>query len=180
MDRSKKEGTLSSQCSVNSEGTNPHDILWLRTKYKFDQIKIDEVKSILVVDESYLTENLRSILEGSNLQVDAAQSGIQALRMIINKHYDIVVMEANLPGLKGGEITQIIKSMSPDTKVIMMTRDEYWDETLRGEVTEVDEVLLKPFAPEELLKVIRRMTERRAGNSELIMSSPPHEFRNSP
>ena len=172
MDRSKKEETLSCQCSVNSEGANPHDILRLRTKYKFDQIKIDEVKSILVVDESYLTENLRSILEGSNLQVDAVQSGAQALRMIINKYYDIVVMEANLPGLKGGEMAQIIKSMSPDTKVIMMTRDEYWDETLRGAVTEVDEVLLKPFAPEELLKVIRRMIERRTGNSELIMKLP--------
>jgi len=179
MDTQKKEGTLSCQCSTNSEGTGTHDILWLRKKYKLDQNKVDEIKSILIVDEGYLTKNLQSILESSNLQVDAVQSGIQALRMIINKHYDIVVMEANLPGLKGGEMVQIIKSMSPDTKVIMMTRDEYWDETLRGEVTEVDEVLLKPFAPEELLKVIRRMTERRAGNSELIMSSPLHEFRNS-
>jgi DNA-binding response OmpR family regulator len=172
MDRSKKEGTLSCQCSVNSEGTDPHDILWLRTKYKFDQIKIDELKSILLVDENYLTENLQSILEGSNLQVDAVQSGAQALRMIINKHYDIVVIEANLPGLKGGEMAQIIKSMSPDTRVVLLTRDEYWDETLKGVTTEVDEVLLKPFAPEELLKVIRRMIERNVRNSELVMKLP--------
>ncbi len=172
MDSSKKEGTFSCQCSLNSEDKDPHDILWLRTKYQVDQIKVDEVKSILIVDESYLTENLQSILEGSNLQVDTVQSGVQALRRIVNKHYDVVVMEANLPGLKGGEMAQIIKSMSPDTKVVLMTRDEYWDETLRGATTEVDEVLIKPFAPEELIKVIRRMIEPRVGNSELIMKLP--------
>jgi DNA-binding response OmpR family regulator len=269
MDSSKKEGTLSCQCSVNSEGKDPNDILWLRTKYKLDQNKVDEVKSILIVDEGYLTKNLQSILEDSNLHVDTVQSGVQALRMIINKHYDIVVMEANLPGLKGGEMAQIIKSMSPDTKVVLMTRDEYWDETLkgattdvdevksilivdedyltknlqsiledsnlqvdtvqsgvqalrmiinkhydvvvmeanlpglkggemaqiiksmstdtkvvlmtrdeywdenlRGATTEVDEVLIKPFAPEELIKVIRRITERNVRNSELIMKLP--------
>jgi DNA-binding response OmpR family regulator len=172
MDRPKKEGTLSCQCSVNSEGTDPHDILWLRTKYKFDNIKIDEIKSILVVDENYLTETLRSILEDSNLQVDAVQSGAQALRMIINKHYDVVVMEANLPGLKGGEMAQIIKNMSPDTRVVLMTRDEYWDETLRDTNTEVDEVLLKPFAPEDLLKAIRRMTGQRIEKADQIMKLP--------
>ena len=62
--------------------------------------------------------------------------------------------------------------MSPDTKVVLMTRDEYWDENLRGATTEVDEVLIKPFAPEELIKVIRRMIEPRVGNSELIMKLP--------
>jgi DNA-binding response OmpR family regulator len=92
--------------------------------------------------------------------------------MIINKHYDVVVMEANLPGLKGGEMAQIIKNMSPDTRVVLMTRDEYWDETLRDTNTEVDEVLLKPFAPEDLLKAIRRMTGQRIEKADQIMKLP--------
>jgi DNA-binding response OmpR family regulator len=173
LDRPKKEGIISWQCSVDSDEVDPHDILWLRTKYKLDQIKIGEVKSILVVDESYLTVTLRSILEGWNFKVDTVQTGVQALRMIVNKHYDIVVMEANLPGLKGREIAQIIRNISPGTKIVLMTRDEYWDETLHDATIDVDDVLLKPFAPEELVKVARRMLEpREEKKAEHILKLP--------
>jgi two-component system response regulator VanR len=144
----------------------------LRTKYKFDQIKIDESKFILVADENYLTETISSILEDSNLMVDAVQNGAQVLKKIINKHYDIVVMEVNLPGLKGYEMAQIIKNMSPDTRIILMTRDEYWDETLKGTTANVDAVLLKPFAPEELLKVIKRIVNQQRDIVEKIMKLP--------
>jgi len=172
MDTQKKEGTLSCQCSINSEGTGSHDILWLRTKYKFDQIKIDESKSILVADENYLTETISSILEDSNLIVDTVQNGAQVLKKIINKHYDVVVMEDNLPGLNGYEMAQIIKNMSPDTKIILMTRDEDWDETLKGTTADVDAVLLKPFAPEELLKVIKKSINQQSNNIEKIIKLP--------
>ena len=53
-----------------------------------------------------------------------------------------------------------------------MTRDEYWDETLRDKNTEVDEVLLKPFAPEDLLKAIRRMTGQKIEKADQIMKLP--------
>jgi DNA-binding response OmpR family regulator len=78
--------------------------------------------------------------------------------MMVNKRYDIVVMEANLPGLNGGELAQITKNMSPDTKVVLMIRDEYSDD-LRDISTDVDDVLLKPFAPEELVKIAKRLLE---------------------
>ena len=158
MDRSQKELPISCQCSVESDSEDSHDILWVKTKYKFDQIKIRKSKSILVVDENYLTDTLSSILENSDFHVDSVQNGIQALRMMVNKHYDVVVMEANLPGLKGGELAQITKNMSPDTKVVLMIRDEYSD-TLRDVPTDVDDVLLKPFAPEELVRIAKRLLE---------------------
>jgi DNA-binding response OmpR family regulator len=148
MDRTNREEILNPQCSSNSEGTYSHDILWVRAKYKVDQIKINEIKSILIVDEKYLTETLQSILEDSNLNVDAVQSSAQALKMMISKYFDIVVIEANLLGPMGGKMTQIIKKISSDTKIILMVRDEYWNETLKDNNIEVDNVLLKPFAPE--------------------------------
>ena len=172
MDTQKKEGTLSRQCSINSESTGSNDILWLRTKYECDQIKIGESKSILVADENYLTETISFILEDSNLIVDAVQNGAQVLKKIINKHYDVVVMEDNLPGLNGYEMAQIIKNMSSDTKIILMTRDEYWDETLKGTTSDVDAVLLKPFAPEELLKVIKKSINQQKDNVEKIIKLP--------
>ena len=81
-------------------------------------------------------------------------------------------MEDNLPGLNGYEMAQIIKNMSSDTKIILMTRDEYWDETLKGTTSDVDAVLLKPFAPEELLKVIKKSINQQKDNVEKIIKLP--------
>ena len=106
---------------------------------------------ILVVDEKYLTDTLSTILEESGYRVDAVVSGAQALRMVTARHYDLVVMEARLPDAKGVEVAQVIRSMSRDTRIILMTRDEYWRETVLGAPTEVDAVLLKPFPPEKLI-----------------------------
>jgi len=58
-------------------------------------------------------------------------------------------------------MASIIKNMSRKTKLVLMTGDEFWEETLRGAPSEVDDVLLKPFAPEELVNAVRRILEPR-------------------
>ena len=74
--------------------------------------------------------------------------------------------------MNGYEMAQIIKNMSSDTKIILMTRDEDWDETLKGTTADVDAVLLKPFAPEELLKVIKKSINQQSNNIEKIIKLP--------
>jgi len=119
-------------------------------------------KSILIVDEKYLTETLRIIFQIIGYQVDTAHNGIQALKKTIDKSYDLVIMEANLSDAGGFEMAQIIKNMSKKTKMVLMTGDEYWNDALRGAPAEVDDVLLKPFAPEELVNAVRRILEPKA------------------
>jgi DNA-binding NtrC family response regulator len=119
-------------------------------------------KTILIVDEKYLTETLKIIFQIIGYQVDTAHNGIQALKKTLDKPYDLVIMEANLNDAGGFEMAQIIKNMSRKTKMVLMTGDEYWEDALRGAPAEVDDVLLKPFAPEELVNAVRRILEPRA------------------
>lgn len=116
-------------------------------------------KSILIVDEKYLTETLRIIFQMAGYHVETASSGAQALKKALDKPYDLVIMEANLPDSMGGDMAQVIRNMHTGTKVILMTGDEYWEETMKAAPAEVDDVLLKPFAPEELVSATRRILE---------------------
>lgn len=116
-------------------------------------------KSILIVDEKYLTETLRIIFQMAGYHVETASSGAQALKKVLDNPYDLVIMEENLPDSVGGEMAQLIGSMHKGTRVILMTGDEYWEETMKAAPAEVEDVLLKPFAPEELVSATRRILE---------------------
>ena len=116
-------------------------------------------KSILIVDEKYLTETLKIIFQIVGYHVETANCGVQALKKALDKPYDLVIMEANLPDSAGGEMAQVIRNMHTGTKVILMTGDEYWEETMKAAPAEVDDILLKPFAPEELVSATRRILE---------------------
>ena len=123
-------------------------------------------KSILIVDENYLTETLKIILQIVGYKVDTARYGVQALKKALDKPYDLVIIEVNLPDSIGREIAQVIRNMNHGTKVILMTGDEFWEETMKSTLTEVDYVLLKPFAPEELVSVTRRILGPRTEKDE--------------
>lgn len=123
-------------------------------------------KSILIVDEKYLTETLKVIMQIVGYHVETASCGVQALKKALDNSYDLVIMEANLPDSEGGEIAQVIRNMHFGTKVILMTGDEYWEETMKTAPNEVDYVILKPFAPEELVSVTMRILRPKTEENE--------------
>ncbi len=130
-------------------------------------------KSILIVDEKYLTETLKIILQIVGYHVETALNGVQALKKAMDHFFDLVIMEANLPDSVGGEMAQVIRNMNGKTRIILMTGDEYWEETMKGAPAEVDDILLKPFAPEELIGAVKRILgPKSVANNELKLKLP--------
>lgn len=77
---------------------------------------------ILVVDDSEdICFLLSSHLKLRGFAVDSAQNGTQALRMVAKEHYEIVICDIIMPGMKGTELLQKIKKSYPMTHVIMIT-----------------------------------------------------------
>ena len=130
-------------------------------------------KYILLVDENYLTETLKIIFQNAGYYVETAANGVQALKKTMERYFDLIIMEANLPDSTGREIAQVIRNMNGKTKVILMTGDEYEVETLKTASAEVDNVLLKPFAPEELILAARRaLMPKNPFNNEMKLKLP--------
>ncbi len=120
-------------------------------------------KKILVVDDSRATrEVISGLLKGAGYDVDTAEDGMQALRMLSKEDYALVVTDINMPGMDGYELTKTIRE-TPGLKslpVIMLTTLGSEEEKKRGEEVGADEYLVKgSFDPNEFLEIIRKYTE---------------------
>lgn len=75
-------------------------------------------KRILIVEDNPISLDLvYDLLEISGYQVDKATDGFEALKLVKEKPYDLILMDIQLPGLDGLSATRILKE-DPETKDI--------------------------------------------------------------
>jgi DNA-binding NtrC family response regulator len=80
-----------------------------------------DVKILVVDDEDYMREVVRSALEGANFSVDEAADGKTALSMLRQCPYNVIITDLRMPGLTGEAILEEALSLFPETIVIVMT-----------------------------------------------------------
>jgi DNA-binding NtrC family response regulator len=116
---------------------------------------------ILVVDdEPNMRVTIRAILTGEEYRVDLAESAEQALEMLPQKNYLMVVTDARLGGMSGYEFLRQIKQQYPTLPALMITA--FATPRLAVEALQAGalDYLSKPFAPEELIHAVERCVER--------------------
>ena len=115
------------------------------------------MKRILVVDDDdNLRELLSTVLSQPGRAVDTARNGIEAVELLSQNHYDLILSDLRMPGLDGPALYDALHAMrptSPIPRVIFMTGNvgggDYAD-FLRGTT---EPMLEKPFS----LDVVRRV-----------------------
>src|SRR5213082_29237 len=117
-------------------------------------------KTILWVDDE--VEGLaahRRFLEDQGFTVAAAAHGDDALALLRRQSYSIVLLDEQMPGGRGLELIGEIRALDLAMPVVMVTQSE--DEgTLREAIgIEVDDYLVKPVQPRQILSVITRLLE---------------------
>jgi len=131
-------------------------------------------KQVLVVDdEKLIVKGIRFSLIQDGMEVDCAYDGEEALEMVKNKQYDIILLDIMLPKMNGLEVCQTIREFS-DVPIIMLTaKGEDMDKILGLEYG-ADDYITKPFNILEVkarIKAIMRRTSAReeAQNPNLII-----------
>ena len=119
-------------------------------------------KVLVVDDERMIVKGLRYSLMQEGYEVDCAFDGEEAIGMIREKRYDIVLLDVMLPKLSGFEVLQQVREFS-DVPIIMLTaRGDDMDKIL-GLDYGADDYVTKPFNPLEVkgrIKAIIRRTSR--------------------
>src|SRR5690349_14673471 len=117
-------------------------------------------KTILWVDDEVdgLTAH-RRFLEQQGFAVEQAAHGDDALALLRRQPYSVVLLDEQMPGRRGLELLTEIRSIDPAMPVVMVTQSEA-ESTLREAIgIEVDDYLVKPVHPRQILSVVRRLIE---------------------
>jgi DNA-binding response OmpR family regulator len=117
-------------------------------------------KSILWVDDEI--EGLaahRRFLEDQGFSVEQAAHGDDALALLRRQAYSVVLLDEQMPGRRGLALLPEIRAIDPAMPVVMVTQSE--DEgTLREAIgIQVDDYLVKPVNPRQVLSVVTRLVE---------------------
>ena len=120
------------------------------------------MRVLVVDDEKLLVKGIKFNLENDGYQVDTAYDGAQALSMVKEQKYDIIILDLMLPEVNGLEVCRKIRENS-NVPVIMLTAKSEGVDKLIGFEYGADDYVTKPFDILELKARIRAIL-RRAGS----------------
>src|SRR5688572_31502317 len=117
----------------------------------------------IVDDEATIREVVRKYLERDGFAVQEAASGPEALRLLRDHSPDLILMDIMLPGgLDGLSITRSIRSgeddylsVVGDIPIIMLTSRSDETDRLVGFELGVDDYIVKPFSPREVVARVK-------------------------
>jgi len=119
-----------------------------------------EKKRILVVDDEEIVRySLVNILRNSGYEVEDVPSAEEALKLIYEKQYHLVLTDLVLEGMGGLELLENVKVISPRTLVIVITGYGSIKTAVTALRLSVYDYLLKPCDENELLLRVRRALE---------------------
>lgn len=119
-----------------------------------------DTKRILWVDDEIAgLESHILFLEGRGFEVTTAPNGEDALAMISEDGYDAVLLDEQMPGMRGIQVFERIRDVHPRLPVVMVTKSE--EEHLMDQAIgrRVDDYLVKPINPNQVLSVLKRLLE---------------------
>ena len=126
-------------------------------------------KKVLVVDdEKLIVKGIRFSLEQDGMEVECAYDGEEALNMVRENEYDIILLDIMLPKLNGLEVCQQIREFSSVPIVMLTAKGEDMDKILGLEYG-ADDYITKPFNILEVkarIKAIMRRTSKPAATEE--------------
>ncbi|SHG32644.1 response regulator transcription factor [Ornithinibacillus halophilus] len=112
--------------------------------------------SILIVeDEKKLSRVLQLELSYENYDTEIADNGKEALRMMIDKQWDLVLLDIMLPEMSGLEVLRRVRRNDDATPIILLTARDQVHDKVSGLDLGANDYVTKPFQIEELLARIR-------------------------
>jgi DNA-binding response OmpR family regulator len=119
------------------------------------------MKQVLIVeDQENIRELIRMTLEFEELEVHEAADGPAGLSAAERLRPDLVLLDVMMPGgLDGFAVCERLRAMPAlkKTKVVMLTARAQAEDRARGLKAGATEYLVKPFSPQELLRVVNRL-----------------------
>ncbi len=131
---------------------------------------------ILVVDDEVNIRNvIREYAEFEGYEIDEAGDGMEAISKVKNSDYDIIVMDVMMPKLDGFSSIKEIKKIKDIPVIMLSARGEEYDKLFGFEIG-VDDYVVKPFSPKELMARINAIITRVKASSSASSKQEKYIF----
>ncbi len=116
----------------------------------------NRIRILVVDDEPKLCHLIEELLKLEGYRVDISISNMEALQMIKENKYQMLITDLKMPGIDGLELIQKARELNPEIRTIMITGNETVETAVQSLKHEIDDDIKKPFSIVELKKVVKR------------------------
>lgn len=122
-------------------------------------------KILIVDDEARIREVIKTYAEFEGHEVVEAKDGIEAVEICKEQDFDVIVMDIMMPRLDGFSAYKEIKKEKDIPVLMLSARGEEYDKLFGFEIG-IDDYVVKPFSPKELMARLNVIVTRRNQNKE--------------
>ncbi len=121
-------------------------------------LSAEQIYKVLVVEDNKINQMVtRKIMEKNNFKFLIVDDGYAAIEALGKEHFDVVLMDINMPLINGFETTRLIRKKEITVPIIALTafaKDEITDEAFS---VGMNDILIKPFEPSKLIQCIEKL-----------------------
>lgn len=121
-------------------------------------------KVLIVDDEEIARLSLAEILRLEGFSIKAVSSGEAAVAALNVEAFDVMILDLKMAGMSGGDVLNTLADSQPDLAVIIYTAYGSIETAIQAIRYQVQDYLLKPVSPEQVLESIHRvLAKKRSG-----------------
>jgi DNA-binding response OmpR family regulator len=117
-------------------------------------------KLLIVDDEQKIREVIREYAEFNGYEVAEAENGMEAIGLCKLNDYDLIIMDIMMPKLDGFSACKEIRKIKEIPMIMLSARGEEYDKLFGFELG-IDDYIVKPFSPKELMARVNVVLSRR-------------------
>ena len=127
------------------------------------------MRLLIVEDEKMLCDTIAKSLRQSGYEVDTCYNGREAKEILEVEHYDLVVLDLNLPEMDGMEVLRSLRVADEETGVLILSARSQIADKVEGLDAGANDYLAKPFHLDELEARVRSLTRRKFIQSDTCL-----------
>lgn len=124
---------------------------------------------MIVDDEEHIRELIKFYLEKEGFAICEASNGLDALDIFENNYVDLALVDVMMPKMNGWDLVRELKEIR-DVPIIMLTAKGQSADKLKGFDLGVDDYVVKPFDPDEVIARTKTILKRYSINSQNVIT----------
>lgn len=120
---------------------------------------MDNARILLVDDEERIRDMIKEYTSLEGYDIDEASNGLEALELFKQHKYSLIILDVMMPKIDGFTVCREIRKTSNVPVIMLTARGEEYDKLFGFELG-VDDYIIKPFSPKELLARMKAIIRR--------------------